>query len=208
MKASTRILLHRARNAIAYFWATARIRAGYLLFFSVALLFAITLPGCAKIVVKKLPADNNDSLEGIRFYRPAPYLMVTHVLNDSQSKSGPAALSAGETIQFSIVWMPDLSQEYVIQSKAGFGSVSFNPTLENGWNLTGLNASADSKTAELLTALAGFVPKAPMGTVAQKPQRFGPGLYRLLFETDPKNSNYGHLKGVDFDHPISFIPAQ
>ncbi len=108
-------------------------------------------------------------------------------------------------LQFTVVWMPDLSQEYIIRARPGLGSVAFNPTLENGWNLTGLNASADSKTAELLTALAGFMPKALTGAGGPGAARFKPGMYRFLFQTDANKPNYGQLVGVDWDHPVFAI---
>jgi len=90
-----------------------------------------------------------------------------------------------------------MSQENIIQAKSWIGSVTFNPTLENGWNLTGLNATADSKTAELLTSVAGFIPKSLLSTGGAEPGQIKPGMYRLLFETDPKKPNYGQLIGID-----------
>jgi hypothetical protein len=166
------------------------------------------MTGCASVTVKKVPAGDLGNLEGIRFYRPTPYLLISDASNDSgdsarASEKGPNA--SANKVQFSIVWMPDLSQEYIIQAKPGLGSVSFNPTLENGWNLTGLNATADSKAAELLTALAGFIPKTLMGATSSRAPAGKPGMYRLLFQTDPNKPNFGQLVGVDWEHPVFSI---
>jgi len=116
-----------------------------------------------------------DNTEGLRFYRPAPYLQVSEAADttDGGSKSGGAQATR---LQFSIVWLPDYKQEYIVQSHPGFGSVTFKRTLADGWNLTGMEASMDSKTAEILTALAGLLPKA---TRAQPTGGPCPGLYRL-----------------------------
>jgi hypothetical protein len=69
--------------------------------------------GCAAVIVKKLPPGDTSSVEGIRFYRPAPYLMVSDVSTDSKqgstgdqkksSKRGDAAgdeTSSTQTVQF------------------------------------------------------------------------------------------------------------
>lgn len=65
--------------------------------------------------------------------------------------------------------------QYEIQAHPGLVSVTMNPTLKEGWNLAGLSATADSKTAELITAAAGLansVPFAPK-TTGPKPSCTG-----------------------------------
>ena len=173
---------------------------------AVVLLSTVAMTGCASIIVQKLPKQNADSMEGIRFYRPAPYLVISAGSNGSKQSSANGKIATSNMLQFTVVWMPDLSQEYIIRAKPGLGSVAFNPTLENGWNLTGLNASADSKTAELLTALAGFMPKALTGAGGPGAAQLKPGMYRFLFQTDANKPNYGQLVGVDWDHPVFAIP--
>ena len=57
--------------------------------------------------------------------------------------------------------LPDKSEEYAITMNSGlWGSVSANPSLQDGWNLTSLDAKADSKTAETLTAFAAALKAA------------------------------------------------
>lgn len=128
----------------------------------------LLIVGCARLEIRKAtPSD----LEGLRFYRPWPYLWVT--VNEH-----------GQCIP-SITYLPDTSQEYIIIAHAGFGSATFKPTLKDGWNLTAFDASVDTKVAESLNAIGGLLGKiAPGGllkTVAPTPKPISPGLYRLVF---------------------------
>jgi hypothetical protein len=189
-------------NATIDWQARAQIR--FVRQAALALLVIVAMTGCASVIVKKIPSGDV-GMEGIRFYRPAPYLMVSSAPGDSKESSAKGSSASGDTLQFTVVWMPDLSQEYVIQAKPGLGSVTFNPTLENGWKLTGLSATADSKTAELLTALVGFVPKALTGPGGPGVTALRPGMYRFVFQTDPNKPNYGQLIGVDWEHPVFTI---
>ena len=78
-----------------------------------------------------------------------------------------------------------------------------NPTLKDGWNLTGLSATADSKTAELITAatgLVGAVGKIPLVAAGQK-NPICPGLYPLLIDhTSGLISGVGKPSVVFGDH--------
>jgi hypothetical protein len=64
--------------------------------------------------------------------------------------------------------------------------VSMKPTLENGWNLTGLETTSDPKTAEIITALMGAA-KLGVAGAAVPPggtpvnTSLAPGLYPLVF---------------------------
>lgn len=167
----------------------------------VCLVAILWMSGCASVVIRKVPVGNA-AIEGIRFYRPRPYLMVSESTTESKPASGAKVSDSIPALQFTIVWLPDLSQEYAIQGKPGLGSIEYAPTLENGWNLTAMSAKADSKTAELLTAIAGFIPQAKAAASAAGPPAIKPGMYPFVFEEDTKSANFGRLKGVDFDHPI------
>jgi hypothetical protein len=140
---------------------------------SVAL--ALASLACASVTVRRLTSDM-DSAPGIRFYRPAPYVLVEPVAAEGGSAPG--------AVKVSIIWLPDYTQQYVIEAKPGLGSVSFNPTLTDGWNLTGFDATVDSKTAELLTAAPGLVPRGPTGV--GQPPKICPGIYRLDHGPDGK----------------------
>jgi len=123
--------------------------------------------GCARLEIRK--ATSSDT-EGLRFYRPWPYLWIT--VNDK-----------GQCIP-SITYLPDLNQEYLIVPHAGFGLVTMKPTLQNGWNLTALDATVDSKAADVLNGIGGILGKiASLGmvrlTISEKV--LGPGLYRFVY---------------------------
>jgi hypothetical protein len=60
-----------------------------------------------------------------------------------------------------LVYLPDKTQPMAMSVRTGlFGTASMKPGLQDGWMLTSLDASADSKTAETLTAIASLVSSA------------------------------------------------
>jgi hypothetical protein len=122
--------------------------------------------GCAYAEVR--PAKDATE-EGIRFYRPWPYVWIN--------------LAAGGCVM-TVQWFPDMTKEYIIIPHTGMGSLQVNPTLAEGWNLTAMNVVADSKVSEMVAAIAGMT-----GTIAGAAIRpalaggtLGPGLYRLEFQ--------------------------
>lgn len=133
---------------------------------------ALVIASCAYAEVRPIKSTDN---EGIRFYRPRPYLWVT------LTEKGGCALS--------VEYLPDTSQEYIIIPHTGVGTLKVAPTLAQGWNLTALDVTADSKTAEMvnsITGLAGNIASAAIKPgVAPSEEARGPGLYRFEF-TDGK----------------------
>lgn len=107
-----------------------------------------------------------------------------------------------------VIYLPDMSRPMSVAIRPGFGSASLKPTLQNGWMLTGFDASADSKTAEILTALAPLLTayKTPGKAAATAATGGGgpaspavpdarpvlkPGLYEIEY-----GDNDGKLKGI------------
>ena len=202
--------MHRIRllrRAMPLFWAIVITAVAGL----AVVVGTVVQVGCASVKVKRVPA-HDANVEGLRFYRPRPYLLVSDEPEQGTTAKGATAkpamggiAGATSTLHFSIVWLPDLSQEYVIQASAGMGTVTFNPTLENGWKLTALNANVDSKTAELLTAAGTMVTKAGVGkseASTTRSQRIVPGLFRFVFESNSGSPNYGQIVGVDWENPV------
>lgn len=110
-------------------------------------LFALTcLAGCARMKVTRLTAES-DYEDGIRFYRPVPYLVLT--------KDAKGALAAN------VISLPDKNQEYVIQQEVGIGTSNLTVTLDQGWNLVALGHELDSKVPEMITALTGAAGALP-----------------------------------------------
>jgi hypothetical protein len=136
-------------------------------------------------------ADHADTkTEGLRYYRPWPYLMV------SETKDG-------EGLEFKIVYLPDLSQEYAVQVRAGFGTVDFKPTLENGWNLVAVDAKVDSRTKEVMEAAAGLIGAGAKLAAGSRARDSGlrPGIYRFIVD-EPRTLRDGSMN-VDFEHPVA-----
>jgi len=149
------------------------------------------LLGCAHLDIHKVVSDdkNYTKIQGLRFYRPMPYLWIT------TNKEGQCMSM--------VTYLPDTSQEYVIDPNPNLiGSVSFKPTLENGWNLTGFDSSADTKISEVLNAIGEIASKTVSGgpppgkqvtgepVTVEKPIVITPGLYKLKFEN-------GAISGLD-----------
>jgi hypothetical protein len=85
-----------------------------------------------------------------------------------EAKDAPAKQELGSTdLSFGgatddyvikLVYLPDRSRPMKMSVSSGlFGSGSLKPTLQNGWMLTGFDATADSKFAEVLTAVASII---------------------------------------------------
>lgn len=205
------------------------------------------LSGCASVTAISVdPATGRakaDAAEGIPYFLPAPYLLVTEVPIDASpesngkqggaaadkaapaakpdpSKSGaPAATQDGSgtapssssdtsfsmfTKQYGVklIYLPDPSRPMVLRQHAGIGSSQMNATLQDGWMLTSLNSSADSKTAETLASLASVIGAVYGGgsgatgttkavksgggaqdeNAAPNPPVLPPGLYKIVFD--------------------------
>ncbi len=147
------------------------------------------LLGCASVEVEKLTDGNRATAKGIRFWRPALYLAV------SAEKDGA---SSGK-----LIYLPDPREEYIMRETAGFGSASVKPTLTDGWNLTALDSSVDSKAADVLGVFAKLVTPAKAGTREAKQKRFdiSPGLYRIKMDSQ-NGSLFLDMSGVYEVGPI------
>jgi len=182
-----------------------------------------TLMACASLTVRRVPQPETETT-GVRFYRPRPYLLVTesaaqksgdqktNSLSDAAVNGNLLDLRGGgdpkepapQQLSVQIVWLPDYSQEYQIIAKPGIGSVTFNPSLKDGWNLSSLSATVDTKTAEILTAVGGLITAAAAVPAAvplevkgekpkgEKPKRYCPGLYPIHYDTSS-----GLITGLD-----------
>jgi hypothetical protein len=133
--------------------------------------------------------------------------------------SDTSFLAATPQYQVKLVYLPDLEHPMAMTASTGlFGTSEMKPTLQDGWMLTSLDANADSKMSETLTALAsiaGSVAGGGAGAAAKASKsastqsflpQFGPqqkpvnavlrpGLYR--FEYD-KGGVLTGLKAVAF----------
>jgi hypothetical protein len=119
---------------------------------------------CATVTITKV--DDSTYMDGLRFYRPELFLLVTEDEN-------------GNFLKASVISLPDKTQEYVLRNTVGIGAVEASATLDGGWNLTALGASVDSKVPDMITALSGILP-SPGTRLSTGSLKLG--LYRIVFD--------------------------
>jgi hypothetical protein len=149
-----------------------------------SMMLALLCAGCASVSVRRLDKGDAGYDEGVRFYRPWPYLSITKEVGANNAK----------TLKAEIVMLPDAdpSNEYVVQWSAGwFGTTNPNVTLSEGWNLTGFNSKVEAGTSALLTSLAGVATSIKDVRTTGEPELV-PGLYRMQRkEIVPKSGTTG-----------------
>src|SRR5437762_5481467 len=114
-------------------------------------IFAATA-GCAAVHVRPLTADEHmkkASAEGVRFYRPWPYLLVTAETSDK-----------GTNYKGQILYLPKMDDEYIVQVKNGWGTANGSVKLQDGWMLNEQGTIVDSKIPETITAISGLITAA------------------------------------------------
>lgn len=149
-------------------------RLGVMLFLALSF-------GCARMVVTKNPGPSD---KGIRFYRPKPYIFIGPAppTTSSSSKNEPdgqtsaggrhsgdrlAAWTAATdpapamSVVIRLEYLPDYSEEYSIRVTPGLGQSELNVSLQNGWNLTSVDAKTDQRYAEILGSLAQLLSAVP-----------------------------------------------
>lgn len=163
--------------------------------------------------------------DGIPFYPSKPYLVVTKNLPTLPSTATvkkktvtttkpdgttvveedteqPATPTSDTSYSFQIVYLPDLANRYGIKIDSGLGSATANVTLEQGWRLASINATADSKAAENLTALGSMV-GAVASSVFPKPLSTDDSASLEIYEMNAdKNGN------ISFKQVFSGTPFQ
>lgn len=167
------------------------IRSSRLLI-GILVLVAPLFAGCSYIEIRPALISDLPDQNGLPFWRPAVYFWI------GKDKNG----NCTATVQY----LPDPTQKYLIIPHYGLGSLSFKPTLKDGWNLTSFDSTVDTKIPETLKTIPSLIqsgkkaisplffekPAAPKNQV--KILTLPPGLYRLnLSGTTPQ---------LDSDHPI------
>jgi hypothetical protein len=132
----------------------------------ILLAYCVILSSCATVEVRKITESTYS--DGLRFYRPEPYLLVT---KDAEGK-----------LQTSLIYLPNKTEEYVLRTVPGIGAIEMNATLADGWKLTDIGAKIDSKVPETITALSGALTAAGGMGVARRQLPLDPGLYRIDFD--------------------------
>jgi hypothetical protein len=113
----------------------------------------LMVSGCAGVDFRRVTSADQ---EGLRYWRPAPYLALQRTEKDGKV-----------TCEVKMLTLPDKSEEYAITIRAGMGAAKVNPTLHEGWRLDAITTDIDSKSAENLEAVANLIKSvAPAGLVA------------------------------------------
>jgi hypothetical protein len=156
------------------------------------LLSLMVICGCAKVKVTPVDHDSPYS-EGIRFYRPHPYLLVTEKLT-----------AQGHTLEGNIIYLPQKKEEYVIDVQPGIGKVDAKFKLEHGWRLTDFGEVRDSKAPEMIEAFSDLLPEISdifVKSIAPEKQKqenkLTPGLWR--FEFDQNGYVKDLIKIIEFE---------
>jgi hypothetical protein len=171
----------------SYYESTRRKRGAAIFLVRSIAVFALTLVwlvisgGCTHLNFYRISHDANGNEQfnkngGICYYAPEPYVEID--------------VGAQGYCQTTVKWLPDYNREYEIQPHYWLGTVSLKPTLSDGWNLTALDSSVDTKVPEMVTAMTGVLsaatkaaglPEAPsMAATAGETIIKSPGLYRLV----------------------------
>lgn len=141
--------------------------------------------------VHKHPSDDD---QGVRFYRPKPYLFVKPMVDKSgQPVNGFVTLET--------VMMPDFGEEYSIHVRPGLGSNETKIVLADGWRLEGLNVDVDANVDDNLEAIAELVSVVPrltasandVGAMAVRATNVPLGYYESIVSSghDGKKRLYG-----------------
>lgn len=128
----------------------------------------VLLSGCASVEITRVTKDNPYK-EGIRFYRPYPYLLITKA-------------KQAENLECKIIFLPNASEEYVVRMKSGFGSAEAKLTLENGWNLTQFGETRESNSADMAAALTSSLSGLKEFLKMTQEKELSPGLYAFVFD--------------------------
>lgn len=144
--------------------------------------FSLLLYGCAtapySVPVSRQAIEQSPG-EGIPYYLPHPYLVVTKnfegkTVTESKTakkneegkdesvteatKTEPAEIDTNRDVYaMQVIYLPDSTQKYALKFKRGWGSYKASINLVDGWKLSGLNAEGDAKTAETISAIGTAV---------------------------------------------------
>ncbi len=150
------------------------------------------LSSCAgyKVLPAETDAIKASAQEGLRFYRPQPYLIISASAEAPATASGKAPAGQAEVgLTYQIVYLPDYTKGYVLQRKGGLGTVDASAKLTSGWMLTELGVKTDSQLPQTIEAISKLIPTLiPAPTKATKAGGGGAtladitGLYQIRFE--------------------------
>jgi hypothetical protein len=129
---------------------------------SVVCTFSVVLAGCSSVNVVKNPSAGDN---GIRYYRPKPYLLVT------------PADETGRMVKLEILQLPDYCEEYSIHPR---GKKPPGVQLQDGWNLVGVGGAGPAPPPAGAPPAPPPVAKLPDAVLAASNVPIG--LYESVFD--------------------------
>lgn len=172
-------------------------------------LLCLLASGCTPRVIVRAHPQPDD--RGIRFYRPKPYLKVEPAevaIEKNQTSIVPGL------VRISLAYLPDFSEEYAIDVRAGLGIANVGIKLQDGWNLTEISQQLDSQTdentkafASLLSAVGDVIPTSNNGDRNATPSFTVPsrnvpiGFYESIIGLDARGCK--RLYGFRY---VGFVP--
>lgn len=154
---------------------TARAFASATAFRVVILGASVIGFGCAGYSI-----EENGAGPGYDVYAPEPYLL-------RQPAFGGGAVTG---FRFELVWLPNASKRYRVNSWSGLGRADFAFSFEDGWKLVSIEDRGDNTAAlgQLVELAKHAIPAASARDLASEPGAEGPDvaavpvLYRIEFE--------------------------
>lgn len=157
---------------------------------TIVLSVLVCLGGCAAVKVVPVKPGEQFDTEGVRFWAPHPYLLVTEGPPEEPARNdGEIAADRREEITKTyLIWLPNPAKEYAVQIKPGAGSNKAQIELKDGWMLVKYNQETDTKVPETIEQMTGafkaIASVALLGPDRATPQEMEPGLYRFVFNED------------------------
>ena len=154
---------------------------------------SLMLTGCANVSVTKITPKNENSAKGIRYYRPWPYLLVSQDMNESSA------------LDIKTVYLPNIKENYAINTQSGLGKLDTTITLEDGWKLTQYSDKTDTEIPETIQAIGSVSTDTIKAILDVMTMRNGsekgsipliPGLYRLEFNDEGAITNFVYVPFV------------
>lgn len=182
---------------------------------SLTLLSLLWSIGCISPGVRVKPNPDPDD-KGIRYYRPKPYLFIAPATLPKESvkatkpdKSSTEVTTEGgltdQYVSIELQMLPDYSEEYSIRVTAGTGTANVKITLEDGWNLTGLDQDLDSKFNENIKAFADLIKTVAPNGILGAPSTPASGTQTMNITAIPKFLGKAVVKSSNV--PIGYYEA-
>lgn len=128
------------------------------------------------VVPEKTESKSNQNTESTSGQNTANQSSGKNSSSDKSGSSGKNNASAAEnaasdnsgkdSYSMQVVYLPDYSQKYALYYNRGVGKYDSTVTLVDGWKMTGLNTSSDTKTAEIIQAIGSSVKDIASGAAA------------------------------------------